>query len=99
MSSLQALPWRATLSKKPNAITSCQTTVSGTRAISEILAAVLAADQSACEAVLQDGSWDAAVRRIRCTLRAWDTVLWLHCCLSAQRRLRVGADIAVATML
>ena len=66
MSSLQALPCRATVSEKANATASWQTTVSGTRAISEILAAVLVADQSACEAVLQDGSWDAAVQHIRC---------------------------------
>jgi hypothetical protein len=42
-----------------------QTTALATSAVGDILAAVLAADAAACETVLQDGSWGAAVQRTR----------------------------------
>jgi hypothetical protein len=69
----QALPYRLTVQTADDT-TSWHTTVHTTQAICGILAAILAADMPACEAALQDGSWDAAVQRVRwasgiCALR------------------------------
>ena len=62
---LQAMPCCATLSETAADIASWQITDVGTTAVGEILAAVLAAEESARRAVVQDGSWDAAVQRVR----------------------------------
>lgn len=59
------MPCCATPSEAAADTATWQITVLGTTAIGEILAAVLAADDSARRAVVQDGSWDAAMQRVR----------------------------------
>lgn len=61
----QALPWRSTLLESAGDIESWQTTVLGTEAVFGILAEVLPADESVRAAVVEDGSLDAAVQRIK----------------------------------
>ena len=62
---LQAMPCCPTVSEAAADIASWQITDLGTTAVGEILAAVLAAEESARRAVVQDGSWDAVMQRVR----------------------------------
>lgn len=85
----QALPYVLT-TQTADDTTSWQTTVHATQAICGILAAMMPADMPACEAVLQDGSWDAAVQRVRwasakCALH----LVSCHACTSGHVEMRV----------
>ena len=61
---LQALPWRATSSEKVDEV--CwEITLLGSTAVCRTLVSILAADVSVRGDVLRDGSWVAALRRVR----------------------------------
>ena len=61
----QALPWQAIASEPTANAASWEMTLRGTRAVGDLLAAILAADAPARATVLQDGSWDAAAQCVR----------------------------------
>jgi hypothetical protein len=62
----QALPWQAASSETAAGdIDSLQAVILGTHAVYEILATISPADTLTRAALLQDGSWDAALQRIR----------------------------------
>lgn len=80
----QALPWRATaLEPAANVAAWWTILLTGTRAVGELLAAILAADAPARAAVLQDGSWDAAAQRVRWASAAGRPALCISCPLAA----------------
>ena len=61
---VQGLPWRPTSAEPADDVESWETTVVGTRAVCSILAAFHT--PATRTAMLPDGSWDAAVQRVRC---------------------------------
>jgi hypothetical protein len=61
---VQGLPWRPTSAEPADDVESWKTTVVGTHAVCIILAAVQT--PATRTAMLPNGSWDAAVQRVRC---------------------------------
>jgi hypothetical protein len=61
---VQGLPWRPTSAEPADDVESWQTTVVGTHAVCSILAAFH--NPATRTDMLPDGSWDAAVQRVRC---------------------------------
>ena len=62
---MQGLPWRPTSAEPGHDEELWETTIAGTRAVCDILAVVRNPAMPTRTAVLPDGTWDAAMQRVR----------------------------------